>query len=127
MDCWTPDGTLEWPPPHQPYAGRDAIRAVFRAHTHAPDMFHKHVVVDARIRVDGDTATADSYFMRLDDYPAGPQLSSFGRYRDRLRRCPDGMWRFERRVAEREARHPQRPAPDRALQERAAGPWPSTS
>jgi hypothetical protein len=121
VDCWTPDGVLKWPQPHQPYLGHDQIRAVFRAHTHAPEMFHKHVVVDVRISLDGDAATSDSYFMRLDDYEPGPQISSFGRYRDRLVRCPDGAWRFQERVAEREARHPLRPSSNPAFQARAQG------
>ena len=107
-DCWTEDAVLRWPEPHPPYVGREAIMDVYRRHTHAPDVFHKHVLVEPRISLDGDRATVDSYFARLDVYPEGPEISSFGRYRDVLVRCDDGQWRLSERRAEREASRPRR-------------------
>jgi ketosteroid isomerase-like protein len=103
VDCWVPDGVLYWPDPHPPYKGHDALREIFRKHTHAPDRFHKHMIVEPQIEIDGDRATADSMFTRLDDYPDGPAPSSYGRYRDKLVRCDDGKWRFVERLTEREA------------------------
>lgn len=103
VDCWLQDGVLVWPAPHPQYVGHEALRTIFRKHTHAPAPFHKHVVVDPMITLEGDRATVDSMFLRLDDYEDGPQVSSYGRYRDEMRRCPDGRWRFMTRMTEREA------------------------
>lgn len=108
VDCWVPDGVLYWPDPHPPYVGHDALREVFRRHTHAPEVFHKHMIVEPRIDVDGDSATVDTMFARLDHYPEGPEVSSYGRYRDRLVRCDDGRWRFVERRTERESTRPNR-------------------
>jgi hypothetical protein len=62
--------------------------------------------VEPRIDLAGDRATADSYFARLAAASEGPQLASFGRYRDVLTRCPDGRWRFGERRTELENRKP---------------------
>jgi ketosteroid isomerase-like protein len=104
-DCWTEDAVLYWPW-REPLAGRAAILEAFRAHTHAPERFHKHLLVEPRVRVEGDRATVESMYARLDAYEDGPKLRSFGRYLDVLVRCPDGRWRFEERRAENEAKLP---------------------
>lgn len=78
-------------------AGREAIRDAFRGHTHAPDMFHKHLLFQPLIRLDGDRATVESGFARLDEGEDGPIVRSFGRYADVLVRCDDGRWRFAER------------------------------
>jgi ketosteroid isomerase-like protein len=103
LDCWTADAVLHWPD-REPIAGHGALTEAFRAHTHAPRVFHKHLIIEPRIEIDGDRATVDCYFARLDDYADGPEIRSFGRYRDVLVRCPDGRWRFTERRTEREAR-----------------------
>jgi ketosteroid isomerase-like protein len=105
--CWTEDAVLYWPA-REPLAGRDAIMRAFREHTHAPAKYHKHFMAEPRIIVDGERATSDCYFARIDDYEGGPQIRSFGRYRDLLVRGEDGRWRFAERRCEREAR--RRPA-----------------
>ena len=51
----------------------------------------------------GDEATAESYFSRLNDSPDGPVVRSFGRYLDVLVRCDDGAWRIRERRLERES------------------------
>lgn len=102
MDCWAADAVLVWPD-RPTMRGHAALRAAFRAHTHAPDAWHKHFVVAPRIQVSGDGASVQSMFARLDRYPTGPAVRSFGRYLDRLQRCADGRWRFTERIAEREA------------------------
>jgi ketosteroid isomerase-like protein len=99
---------LQWPN-RDPIRGHAALRAAFANHTHAPQAFHKHIVVEPRIRIDGDRATVEVYFARLDRYESGPAARSMGRYRDVLVRCADARWRFERRVAEREASRPGTP------------------
>jgi len=94
--------------PARSYDGRDELAAFAARHTRAPERFHKHLVVDPVIAVDGDRATAVSYFIRLDDVDGEPVVYAFGRYRDELVRCGDGRWRFAVRIAEVESRHPRR-------------------
>ncbi len=105
-NSWTDDAVLHWPG-RDPIVGRDAITEVFRQHPHAPKMYWKHFLVEPRIRLDGDRATADSYFARLTNQPEGPQVASFGRYRDVLVRGSDGRWRFKERMTERESSIPR--------------------
>jgi SnoaL-like domain len=109
IDGWLEEGVLHWPnPPYEdPFVGHERLREAFRGHTHAPLVYHKHVVVDPRIEVDGDTATVESYFARLDNADHGPYIRAFGRYRDVLVRCGDGRWRFKERRAEVEGLSPQ--------------------
>jgi ketosteroid isomerase-like protein len=102
MDCWTPDAVLHWPD-RPAIAGEAALREAFRAHSHAPLAWHKHMLFVPQVVVSGDRATVDSMFARLDRYASGPGVRSFGRYRDVLLRCADGRWRLQERVAEREA------------------------
>ena len=78
--------------------------AVFKAgHTRSPDRWHKHVVADVVIDLDGNRATAGSYLLRVDETDGVLHVRAFGRYRDRLARCPDGRWRFVERIVEIEA------------------------
>lgn len=107
--CWAEHAVLVWGKtehrelaqfPVRRLEGRPAILEAFRAHTHAPDLFHKHVLLQPAIRIDGDRAHVESGFERVDESPHGPVLRSFGRYRDELIRCEDGRWRFVRREAE---------------------------
>ena len=88
------------------FDGRTEIIEFFRAHTHAPDQYHKHLLLDPRIEVDGDRATAQTYYIRLDEQLAGPVMSSFGRYIDELVRSPDGRWRLRSRQGQAENRVP---------------------
>lgn len=108
LSCWAEDAVLIWP--HATMRGHEEIGAAFDAHSHAPEKFHKHFMVEPRIAVDGDTATCDSYFTRLDAGPDGaPFVRSIGRYRDRLARGTDGRWRFTERLTEREGLVPGAP------------------
>lgn len=102
LDCWTEDALLVWPGPGE-LKGRAAIAAGFRAHTHAPAFYHKHLVIAPLIRIDGDRATVDSMFVRVDPYDGLPGVRAFGRYRDVLVRCEDGRWRIKERRPEIEA------------------------
>ena len=102
MNCWTQDAVLHWPD-RAPIRGHAAIRAAFHGHTHAPMAWHKHMLFEPRIRMEAGRATVHSMFARLDRYPAGPAVRSFGCYRDTLVRCEDGCWRFVERRSEREA------------------------
>ena len=51
LGCWTEDAVLAWP--HETFEGREAIGRAFDGHTHAPEAFHKHFLVEPRVRVDG--------------------------------------------------------------------------
>jgi ketosteroid isomerase-like protein len=89
--------------PQQVVSGRDAIRAFVSRHTRAPELWHKHMLVEPVIAIDGDTARSDAYFAVLMDHEESPVLRVFGRYRDRLVRDADGEWRFLERIAEIES------------------------
>lgn len=107
LDCWTADATMHWP--HRSFTGHGEIGGAFDDHSHAPAAWHKHLLVEPRIRLDGDRATVDSYFVRIDGAAEGPRVRSMGRYRDVVVRCPDGRWRLQERTAERESLVPNAP------------------
>ncbi|MBU3738631.1 MAG: nuclear transport factor 2 family protein [Rhodoferax sp.] len=108
IDCWTEDAVLDWPG-RAFMRGHAELRAGFRAHSHAPEMYHKHLVIAPRIALQGDTATAISMFARLDRYADGPGIRAFGRYRDQFIRCADGRWRIRERLPAIEAARTQAP------------------
>jgi len=107
MDCWMPDAVLGWSIFPEPLRGHDRIRAGFHLHTHAPDAWHKHLLAEPQITLQGASARVHSMFFRLDPYPdeGGPEIYAFGRYIDHLVRCADGRWRFTERKVEKEAYH----------------------
>lgn len=86
------------------HTSRDALAAFIPGHSHAPEHFHKHLVGDPLIEVDGTSATSTSYLTRVDKGDQGPFLWSFGRYLDAFARCEDGKWRLSRRTIEVESR-----------------------
>jgi hypothetical protein len=82
--------------------GRQELLAFVQGHTRPPAAYHKHLVVDPMIDIDGDAAHVDSYFARIDADDDGGKtfVMAMGRYRDELVRCPDGIWRIRARLAE---------------------------
>ena len=80
-------------------------------------MFAKHVCTQILVRVEGKSATAESFWLAINSEggsesgggrgSAGgkPNIMAFGRYKDRLVACPDGRWRFSERICETEAAH----------------------
>jgi 3-phenylpropionate/cinnamic acid dioxygenase small subunit len=116
IDCFTADAV--WEVDHKvndttmTWTGHDELAAYARSHSHAPDLYHKHVVSQPLVDVDGDTATSRCYFMVVVAEPPAqlPHLVIFGRYVDRLRRDADGRWRISKRIAEPEAWNPLWPA-----------------
>ena len=109
LDCFAPDGAFDvryrvGAKPSRRFEGRDALAGFVAAHSRAPQRWHKHLLFEPMVEVDGDRASARSYFARLDADDNGvPFVRAFGRYLDELVRGPDGRWRFTERVAEVEA------------------------
>lgn len=80
--------------------GREALTRFIANHTRAPEVFHKHCLMNPVITYDAvnETASACSYYMRID-----VGRYSFGRYLDNLVQCQDGLWRFTERIAQIES------------------------
>jgi hypothetical protein len=108
IDCFTDDGVWDVRMRRTPdgaftCAGRTEIAASLEAQTsvRAPALYAKHLLVEPRIALDGDSATVDSYFVRIEPQDDGPtQIVASGRYLDDLIRGDDGRWRFTHRIAE---------------------------
>ena len=109
-ETWRPDGTVNR------WAGTEGTREFAMTHSHAPDKYHKHLVLNSVVELHGDTADAVSYMFRFD---AGEGEKSYvwgmGRYVDRMRRDPDGQWRIQRRVTYIEDQWPGRSRPATGL------------
>jgi 3-phenylpropionate/cinnamic acid dioxygenase small subunit len=84
------------------FHGHDELTTYFDSHTHAPAAWHKHVTTNPSITVDGNTAVATSYFLRVDaDAESGPAVVvASGRYLDDLVRDEGGQWRIRSRRCE---------------------------
>ena len=104
VDLFLEDGVfdVEFPgdQPAMHLAGRAALEEFIAAHPRAPGQLHKHVLLNPIIDVSGDEARVASYFQLLLDRGGVPETFCFGRYLDRMRRGPGGVWRFIRRLAE---------------------------
>jgi hypothetical protein len=61
------------------------------------DTFSHHVTTNVVVRVEGDHATAQSYFTVFQGAAIALQPIVAGRYEDRFERA-DGAWRFDRRA-----------------------------
>ena len=109
LDCFTAGGAFDvryrvGAKPSRRFEGYDDLASFIAAHSRAPHRWHKHLLLEPVIAIDGDRATARSYFTRLDAGDDGaPFVRAFGRYLDQLVRDPDGRWRFVERIAEVEA------------------------
>jgi hypothetical protein len=108
VDCFTEDGIFDVRrrvgPASARYEGSAALAAFIAQHTRAPGRYHKHMLMEPVITVNGKQATVQSYFTRLDATRDGrPFIRAFGRYLDRIVKGADGVWRFTERIAEVEA------------------------
>lgn len=88
-------------------SGREELARFAYEHTRPPTAYHKHLVTEPRVDLDGDSATSSCYFLVLAAGRGGlPALATFGRYVDEHRRDRDGRWRITRRRAEADAWSP---------------------
>ena len=106
VSLFAEDGVWEGPP--GPRAGSRNVR---RGHAdilagarerraagiQGPNTHTHHVVTNTAIRLDGDTATAKSFYMYLTNTRQKPEVTTMGVYDDTLRRAADG-WKMARRV-----------------------------
>ena len=87
--------------------GRDEIQVWFANHTHAPEVWHKHLIGNVSVTFSDDTARATSYLLRVDAVPDGDGpavVRTAGRCTDELIRRDDGKWRIQSRRIEIENR-----------------------
>lgn len=107
LDCFTPDADYSveirlGAEAGFRFRGHEELGAYFDGHTHAPAAYHKHVTVNPSVTCSGDTASARSYFLRVDATPSsGPAVVlAAGRYLDDLVRDAAGHWRIRTRRCE---------------------------
>lgn len=109
VDCFTEEGAFDIRFRGERQArieGRPALASFISHHTVPPERFHKHLMVEPVITLDGDEATVESYYVRLDGHGENgmtPAIKAFGRYSDHLLRCDDGRWRFTERIGNSDA------------------------
>jgi hypothetical protein len=112
VDCFAEDGVFDirarLQGSHQPnrlISGREELRAFIARHTRAPELWHKHMIVEPVIDVDlaAGTAMNRCYLFVLMEAEEMPVVRVFGQYKDTLVRCDDGRWRFRHRIAEVES------------------------
>jgi ketosteroid isomerase-like protein len=102
LDCFTHDAVIVRSRHGRSVTGHEEIGKYFDAITHAPEAYHKHVMVEPIIEVSGDRASVASDFLYVQDRD-GPMISHFGHYADEFVRCTDGHWRMSRRELQTEA------------------------
>jgi hypothetical protein len=111
LDCFTEDGAYQvkgyrTSTPKR-IEGREGLRAYFRARN--PGSQQKHISTTPLIKVEGDRASVETFFIGFNADDGRPQLFLIGRYADRFVRCSDGAWRIQERIFEGE----NDPPPDR--------------
>ena len=110
LDCFIEDGIFDVrrralaggtvKPPAR-CAGRDQLAEFAEAHSRPPLSYHAHTMSSPKIALEGDSASVETKFVRVDaDRQGAPYVASFGLYRDRFVPCPDGRWRIHERIAE---------------------------
>ena len=112
VDCCTDDAVRETRRPDgsiNRWAGKAGTIEFASTHSHAPELYHKHLVLNSRVTLNGDIADAVSYMFRFDPGADAPSFVwGMGRYLDSLRREADGKWRIYKRVSEIEDQWPGR-------------------
>ncbi len=87
--------------------GSERLLAYLEAYPRPPAVYAKHVCSQILVRMDGDRARAESFWIAFNSKGGeggdAPNIMAFGRYRDSLVACPDGRWRFSERICETES------------------------
>jgi ketosteroid isomerase-like protein len=119
VDCFTHDAVRETRRPDgtvNRWQGVDGTREFANTHTHAPHKYHKHLVLNSLVQVNGDTADAVSYMFRFDaGHAEKSHVWGMGRYVDEMVRGTDGRWRIRLRVTFIEDDWPGRSRPATGL------------
>jgi hypothetical protein len=76
--------------------GREPLRNFFAGLRDGPLKAWWHFSSNETIDLDGDRATGETWLDQPCVVDDEPHIAA-GRYTDRMRRCPDGHWRFEER------------------------------
>ncbi len=89
-----------WNIPGAPVRGHDEIRDALVARraqgVAGPGTQTRHMVSTTAVTVDGDSASANSYFQFFTDTVVAPTLRAVGAYRDTFTRTNDG-WKLQTR------------------------------
>lgn len=97
--CFTEDA--QWDMPGAPRRGRADIRAGSEArratNETGPDSFTRHLVSTIAVTIDGDRATARSYWQFYVNTATAPELRLMGQYDDELIRADGGGWLLDHR------------------------------
>jgi ketosteroid isomerase-like protein len=111
-DCFTDDAVRENRRPDGSVHRWEGVAGTIdfaTRHSHAPEQYHKHLVLNSLIEIHGDTANVVSYMFRFDPRDGEPSFVwGMGRYLDTMQRGSDGRWRIKRRVSEIEDQWPGR-------------------
>ena len=99
LSCFTTDAAWNFPGGGRHghadiRAGSEERRADGSA---GPGSNSRHFVSTIDIRLTGDTATSDSYFMYVSQTDVAPRIANTGHYRDAWTRTDSG-WRIKERV-----------------------------
>ena len=95
---FAPDGV--WETAFGTGSGRAGIVAQARSIADGPRPKRVHLTTNIVIEQDGDTATARSNWMLVQNTPDGPAIGSGGAYSDRLIKL-GGCWLFQHRTIDR--------------------------
>jgi ketosteroid isomerase-like protein len=110
LECFTDTATFSMTrsagaPPNLELAGRADLERWFAEHEErVPGGKASQVLAQPRVVVEGDSASAKSFFVVIHNIDDAPTLFSTGRFHDRLERGVDGRWRLAERVGVGEMR-----------------------
>jgi uncharacterized protein (TIGR02246 family) len=105
LDCFTEDAAwvvwfVQGDDPIYDMHGRDEIRGYIEPVHAAGPAGANHLTVNPRVlAIDGDEATAASYYVTARFQNDVLDVTGTGRYKDKLVRCSDGRWRIKERLA----------------------------
>ncbi len=108
-ECFTADGVfnvfmVDGTPVHREN-NRTELKAYLGSKQTPPEVYDKHILAAPVLRIAGDKATAESFFVAIGDGGQGPLVFTFGRYKDTLVK-EKGKWLIKERKAETETRTP---------------------